>query len=103
MCNSVIVILLKIFFGLLILIVSLLLLGKWSGKMTFRKSNEQLLQEIGQGNVNLGFHTLGESSESPLEYIRVKHTNLPESSDRAILFVHGSPGSLDAFQTFLKD
>lgn len=79
----------------------LLLLVVWAifapSCMTFRKSDKEMKERFGAKGIPLQTTTVDEAGH-PLHYAQTGTDDLP-----TLLFVHGTPGSWDAFANYLED
>ncbi len=82
-------------------IVMLVLLCLWTlmaqSCMKFRISDEQAIEKFRQAGVSLKIQRLKVNTRT-LHYAKTGNDTLP-----TIVFVHGSPGAWDAFETFMRD
>jgi pimeloyl-ACP methyl ester carboxylesterase len=65
--------------------------------MTFRKADTEAITQFKKNGVDISFNTITVSSRQ-LHYAQTGDNKLP-----TIVFVHGTPGSWDAFEGYLKD
>lgn len=95
----------KVLIWAILIVVLLLFIVKLGGWMDERKSDEALRAKFSRDDLNVRFYTNNSSdpSSSSLSYMSVVRENLTEDPSLAILFVHGSPGSLDAYLSYLQD
>jgi pimeloyl-ACP methyl ester carboxylesterase len=85
----------------IILVVVLFLCTFWlvqaQRTMQFRETDEDAKKEFEQRGITLVTKTI-QVSNSHLHYVQVGNDTLP-----TLLFVHGSPGSWNAFKSYLQD
>lgn len=65
--------------------------------MTFRKADTEAVAQFKKAGVSVVFNTITVNGRQ-LHYAQTGDSNLP-----TIVFVHGTPGSWDAFEGYLKD
>ncbi|MDP4128859.1 MAG: alpha/beta hydrolase [Bacteroidota bacterium] len=66
--------------------------------MTFRKSDREEKAEFAKHNVALTTGTIRVASGRSIHYAQTGNDSLP-----TLFFIHGSPGSWDAFSAYMKD
>src|ERR1700754_5087246 len=79
----------------------LIFLGCWiifaQGCMKFRISDSKAKEEFAQKGLQISFHYTG-SNEQGVHYAKIGANSLP-----TLFFIHGSPGSWDAFKIYMMD
>jgi pimeloyl-ACP methyl ester carboxylesterase len=81
-------------------VTSLLLIGLFilmHGCMRFRTSDSNALKEFKNKKYKPHFHTYKVETRT-IHYVECGNDSLP-----AVIFIHGSPGSWDAFKEYMKD
>ncbi len=86
----------KWFIGFLLFVIFTQLIGL-SGCMRMRTSQKKIYKEFEGKKQQPRFHTY-EVLDREMHYVEVGDEDLS-----TVIFVHGAPGSLDAFLTYLKD
>lgn len=84
---------------ILLPVVSLILI-KLTGSMKLRKSNDQILGALYNYPINKIIDTIAIGNRN-IVYLRTSKRD--SKAKEAVLFVHGSPGSLDAFVKYMHD
>lgn len=85
---------------LLILVpIAALAMVRYAGWLKMRKTDREIKAYLGPHNVNPVIDTL-QFMGRDIVYLR---TSMHDSLQQAILFVHGSPGSMDAYLDYMAD
>lgn len=67
------------------------------GCMRFRTSDQDAVADFAKGGLTLVPHRLAAGNRT-MHYVAIGAPHLP-----TLVFIHGSPGSWNAFSTYLKD
>lgn len=89
----------RILLLIILLPIATLITVRYAGWFRMRKTDREIMATLAAHHVNAGFETLILRGRE-IEYVK---TSVRDSTDNAIILVHGSPGSIDAMLGFLTD
>ncbi|HJW30304.1 MAG TPA: alpha/beta hydrolase [Saprospiraceae bacterium] len=92
--------LIRILLFILLLPLGLLVIARTSGVLDMRKPNDKVMAFLQSHQVNGAFDTL-DFHNRKVVFLKTARDEKPKED--AMIFVHGSPGSLDAFLDYMVD
>lgn len=90
---------LRIILYLLLFLLAVLIIVRFTGILDFRKPDSEILSSIPEGVGQAVIDTI-QWAEGNLAYLSISEQN---SERPNVVFVHGAPGSLDAFMDYMRD
>ena len=89
----------RILLLIILLPIATLITVRYAGWLKMRKSDREIQAILGPHQVNATFDTLTIKGRR-IEYLK---TSKGEKKEKALILVHGSPGSMDAMVDFMSD
>lgn len=89
----------RIILLMILLPMATLVTVRYAGWLRMRKTDREIKAFLGPYQVHVRFDTIKVSGRD----IVVLHTSKGEAKSDAMIFVHGSPGSMDAFLDYMAD
>src|SRR6187549_3770639 len=89
----------RILLLIILLPIATLVTIRYAGWFRMRKTDREILASLAIHEVNASFDTLTIRGRD-IEFLK---TTKKDSADNALIFVHGSPGSVDAMVSFMSD